>query len=101
MLPNTSLKNVRLVLDINDHSADELILLILSKCELWLKTVCEINENLPAPLISVAEDIAVIKYNMQGSEALTSEKIGPVSMNYDALPPHIKETIRLYKKVRF
>ena len=101
MQNNRSLKNVKLALDINDSSSDELILLILSKCEMWLKTVCEIDTDLPAPLVSVAEDIAVIKYNMQGSEALASEKIGPVYMNYDALPSHIKDTIRLYKKVRF
>lgn len=101
MLINRSLKNVKLTLDINDSSSDELITLILSKCEMWLKFICNIDGNLPPELISVAEDIAVIKYNTLGSEALSSESIGPINMTYDMLPAHIRETIMLHKKVRF
>ena len=98
---NRSLKNVRLTLDITDSSYDELIMLILSKCETWLKFICGIEDKLPPELVSAAEDLAVIKYNMLGSEALSSESIGPINMTYDSLPQHIKQTIMLYKKVRF
>ncbi len=105
----TGLQKIKLILGIDDASSDEILTLLLKKCEMWVRGYCEIFDigtdyeliSLDKPLMSVIEDLAVIRYNKIGSEGLTSEAVGPLNMSYEELSPQITAVLSGYKRVRF
>lgn len=97
------------MLDVEDDSIDDVLGLILKKCEMWVRTVCgiyDVDKNLELvpldqSLKNVVDDLAIIRYNKLGSEGLSNETVGPLNMNYDDVPHNIALILNRYKKVRF
>jgi hypothetical protein len=93
----------------DDDSMDELLSLLVSKCETFVRTYCGIFESsediklagLPAPLEGAALDLAVIRYNKVGSEGLAKEIIGPMTLDYLDVPDSIMQVLNKYKKITF
>lgn len=93
----------------DDDSTDELLSLLVSKCETFVRTYCGIFEagedlgllSLPAPLDDAALDLAVIRYNKVGSEGLAKEIIGPMTLDYLDIPDSIMQVLNKYKKITF
>lgn len=106
---NERLCRVKLLLDITDTSRDELLGLIIRKCEMFVRCLCNIFEvdgslellPLSDELICVIEDLAIVKYNKLGSEGLKNETIGPLKMDYDDVPVDVRVVIDKHKRVRF
>lgn len=48
----------------------------------------------PSFLLSAQIDIAVIRFNMQGTEGETSHSQGGVSVSFESLPEYIQKTVR-------
>jgi len=106
---NEQLSKIKLLLEIDDTSRDELLGLIIKKCEMFVRCLCNIFEvddslellPLSDELICAIEDLAVVKYNKLGSDGLKSETIGPLKMDYDDLPSDVKFIIDKHKRMRF
>jgi len=106
---NEQLSRVKLLLAIDDTSQDELLGLIIRRCEMFVRCLCNIFEvddtlellPLSDELTCAVEDLAVVKYNKIGSEGLKSETIGPLKMDYDDVPADINAVIDKYKRMRF
>ncbi|MFK3812387.1 phage head-tail connector protein [Bacillus halotolerans] len=99
------IKTLKILLDQDDVSSDELLNLYLSSAESFIKNYCDI-ESLPSELDLVHLHIAVFQYRQNGYEALTAEKIGNISQTFKAsMPDHIIDEldkfIRNTKYVKF
>lgn len=84
-----ALANIKLSLGIWDLAEDRLLKLILRDTRQHLLN--EINEqDVPAQLQYIVENVAVAKYNKRGSEGFTSESMGnhSVSLNSDDFAPY-------------
>ena len=100
----STLDRIKRILNISvdDMSYDQILSIIIEKNELWLRSVCSLGDApLNEELASVLEDLSVISYNRLGSEGLSSESVGPVSMVYKDVPDTILSVLSKYKKVRF
>ena len=106
---NEQLSRVKLLLSIDDTGQDELLALVIRKCEMFVRCLCNIFEvddtlellPLSDELNFAIADLAVVKYNKLGSEGLKNETIGPLKMDYDDVPADVKVVIDKYKRVRF
>ena len=106
---NEQLGRIKLLLDIDDTSQDELLALVIRKCEMFVRCLCNIFEvddslellPLSDELICAVEDLAVVKYNKLGSEGLKNETIGPLKMDYDDIPADVRVVIDKHKRMRF
>ncbi|MFX0547916.1 phage head-tail connector protein [Hathewaya histolytica] len=87
----TLLDRIKIKLE-NAEGIDSLLSVLLEESEEEVKEICNI-EVVPPSLIV---DIAIIKYNRQGTEGSISESYSGVSNNFiDGYPDDIKK--RLYK----
>lgn len=103
------LVRIKKILGLDDDSNDEVISLLLKRCEMWVRTVCAIFDTdkslelipLEPPLFDVVEELCLIRYNKLGSEGLSTETVGPLSMDYCDLPAHISAILNKYKRIKF
>lgn len=94
----TALEKLKIRLGIADESEDEKLLLLLSEAE---DTVLDLigREIIPARLVSVQVELAVIAYNEQGAEGESSRSEGGISRSFvDGLPSEMKERLKNYPR---
>lgn len=97
----TALEMLKTRLGIADESKDNLLTVLLSSAE---DTVLDLigREVLPARLMSIKVELALIAYNEQGAEGENSRSEGGISRSFvDGLPKEMQERLKNYpRKVR-
>lgn len=93
-----ALEMLKIRLGVSDNTRDGLLSLLLSEAQ---DTILDIigREELPARLISVQVELAVIAYNRQGAEGESSRSEGGISRSFiDGLPDDLKQRLKNYPR---
>lgn len=97
----SSIQNMKVILEITDHSQDALLTLYLNRAINFVKDYCNISE-IPLSLADTCEDIAIIRYRLHGAEGLMSESKGSLSEKFiNHLPNNIINQLNAHKRVKF
>lgn len=94
----TALETLKVRLGIADDKQDKLLTVLLSSAE---DTVLDLigREILPARLVSVKVELALIAYNAQGAEGESSRSEGGISRSFvDGLPREMQERLKNYPR---
>lgn len=93
----TPLERFKLLAGITDDSQDGLITALLSDAE---DSVCDYigRDEVPARLVSVQVQLAVIAYNKRGAEGESSRSEGGISQSFDGLPPELLARLKNYPR---
>lgn len=92
------LENVKLLLNITDHSKDPLLTLLIEQAT--EEALNYTHQNSIADLTSAIEKMVVYNYNRLGSEGADSESYSGVSFNYSTdYPENIMRNLRMHRKV--
>lgn len=94
----TALEILKVRLGIADDKQDKLLTVLLSSAE---DTVLDLigREILPARLVSVKVELALIAYNAQGAEGESSRSEGGISRSFvDGLPREMQERLKNYPR---
>lgn len=97
-----ALEMLKIRLGISDEARDGLLFLLLSEAQDAILDIIG-REELPARLISVQVELAVIAYNKQGAEGESARSEGGISRSFiDGLPDDLKQRLKNYpRKVGF
>ena len=93
-----ALEMLKIRLGVSDNTRDGLLSLLLSEAQ---DTILDIigREELPARLISVQVELAVIAYNKQGAEGESARSEGGISRSFiDGLPDDLKQRLKNYPR---
>lgn len=93
----TPLERFKLLAGITDDSQDGLITALLSDAEDSVRDYIG-REEVPARLISVQVQLAVIAYNKRGTEGESSRSEGGISQSFDGLPPELLARLKNYPR---
>lgn len=93
----TPLERFKLLAGITDDSQDGLITALLSDAEDSVRDYIG-REEVPARLISVQIQLAVIAYNKRGAEGESSRTEGGISQSFDGLPPELLARLKNYPR---
>lgn len=91
------LEKIKLLLNANDDSLDELILTLISLCKEEAYVYCNLPEY-DSRLDFIVIQMVIERYNRIGSEGATSQSSSGVSMNYDSF--YSDKVVRLLNKYR-
>ena len=91
------LEKIKLLLNANDDSLDELILTLISLCKEEAYVYCNLPEY-DSKLDFIVIQMVIERYNRIGSEGATSQSSSGVSMNYDSF--YSDKVVRLLNKFR-
>ena len=93
----TPLERFKLLAGITDDSQDGLISALLSDAA---DSVCDYigRDEVPARLVSVQVQLAVIAYNKRGAEGESSRSEGGISQSFDGLPPELLARLKNYPR---
>lgn len=92
---------IALQMSITDISKDGLLNLMIEDVQEFILNYCNIKE-LPGRAESLIRRIVVIRYNILGSEGLSSESYSGISQSFiDGLPKDIKQELGAIRKVKF
>ena len=93
------LESIKLRLGLTDNSKDPLICDYISDVTEDILEILNMNE-LPKKAESIVKDLVIIKYNLNGSEGLTSESYSGISQAFiDDIPKDIKRKIMRLRKL--
>lgn len=93
----TPLERFKLLAGITDDSQDGLITALLSDAEDSVRDYIG-RDEVPARLISVQVQLAVIAYNKRGAEGESSRSEGGISQSFDGLPPELLARLKNYPR---
>lgn len=93
----TPLERFKLLAGITDDTQDGLISAMLSDAEDSVRDYIG-REEVPARLISVQVQLAVIAYNKRGAEGESSRSEGGISQSFDGLPPELMARLKNYPR---
>lgn len=93
----TPLERFKLLAGITDDTQDGLITALLSDAEDSVRDYIG-REEVPARLISVQVQLAVIAYNKRGAEGESSRSEGGISQSFDGLPPELLARLKNYPR---
>lgn len=94
----TALETLKIRLGISDEKKDGLLAVLLGSAE---DTILDVigREELPARLVSVQTELAVIAYNRQGAEGETARSEGGISRSFvPELPPDMQKRLQNYPR---
>lgn len=94
----TALETLKIRLGISDEKQDGLLAVLLDSAE---DTILDVigRDELPARLISVQTELAVIAYNRQGAEGETARSEGCISRSFVSdLPPDMQKRLQNYPR---
>lgn len=94
----TALETLKIRLGISDEKQDGLLTVLLFSAE---DTILDVigREELPARLVSVQVELAVIAYNRQGAEGETARSEGGISRSFVFdLPPDMQKRLQNYPR---
>ena len=84
---------------IDDTSKDALLSILLEQATSELKQYCY-REQLPVEANNVIIDMAVVKYNLLGTEGLSSQSYNGMNEAYANYPPQLIKSMNRYRKVK-
>lgn len=95
----TQLQKVKLLIGIavSDTSKDNLIDLLLEQAKNEFLEYCH-RDDIPDRADNVVIDMAVIKYNLLGSEGLSNQSYSGLSESYANYPPQLLHALNRYRK---
>ena len=94
----TALETLKIRLGISDEKQDGLLAVLLDSAE---DTILDVigRDEMPARLISVQTELAVIAYNRQGAEGETARSEGGISRSFVSdLPPDMQKRLQNYPR---
>lgn len=94
----TALETLKIRLGISDEKQDGLLAVLLDSAE---DTILDVigRDELPARLVSVQAELAVIAYNRQGAEGETARSEGGISRSFVSdLPPDMQKRLQNYPR---
>lgn len=94
----TALETLKIRLGISDEKQDGLLAVLLDSAE---DTILDVigRDELPARLVSVQVELAVIAYNRQGAEGETARSEGGISRSFVSdLPPGMQKRLQNYPR---
>lgn len=94
----TALETLKIRLGISDTDKDGLLAVLLDSAE---DTILDVigRDELPARLVSVQTELAVIAYNRQGAEGETARSEGGISRSFVSdLPPDMQKRLQNYPR---
>lgn len=94
----TALETLKIRLGISDEKQDGLLAVLLLSAE---DTILDVigRDELPARLVSVQTELAVIAYNRQGAEGETARSEGSISRSFVSdLPPDMQKRLQNYPR---
>lgn len=93
----TALERFKLLTGIIDDAQDGLITALLSDAG---DSVCDYigRDEVPARLVSVQVQLAVMAYNKRGAEGESSRSEGGISQSFDGLPPEMLARLKNYPR---
>ena len=94
----TALETLKIRLGISDEKQDGLLAVLLDSAE---DTILDVigRDELPARLISVQTELAVIAYNRQGAEGETTRSEGGISRSFVSdRPPDMQKRLQTYPR---
>lgn len=93
----TALERFKMIAGVTDDTQDALIAALLSDAA---DAVCDYTGRgeVPARLVSVQVQLAVIAYNKRGAEGESSRSEGGVSQSFDGLPPELLARLKNYPR---
>lgn len=95
----TALETLKIRLGISDEKQDGLLAVLLFQCQRTLSLTLSAGDELPARLISVQTELAVIAYNRQGAEGETARSEGGISRSFVSdLPPDMQKRLQNYPR---
>lgn len=91
------LERFKLLTGITGDSQDGLITVLLSDAG---DSVCDYigRDEVPARLVSVQVQLAVMAYNKRGAEGESSRSEGGISQSFDGLPPEMLARLKNYPR---
>lgn len=91
------LERFKLLTGITDDSQNGLITALLSDAG---DSVCDYigRDEVPARLVSVQVQLAVMAYNKRGAEGESSRSEGGISQSFDGLPPEMLARLKNYPR---
>ena len=93
-----ALEMLKIRLGVSDNTRDGLLSLLLSEAQDAILDIIG-REELPARLISVQVELAVIAYNKQGAEGESARSEGGISRSFiDGLPDELKQRLKNYPR---
>ena len=93
-----ALEMLKIRLGVSDNTRDGLLSLLLSEAQDAILDIIG-REELPARLISVQVELAVIAYNKQGAEGESARSEGGISRSFiDGLPDDLKQRLKNYPR---
>ena len=84
---------------IDDTSKDALLSILLEQATSELKQYCY-RDQLPVEANNVIIDMAVVKYNLLGTEGLSSQSYSGMNEAYANYPPQLIKSMNRYRKVK-
>ena len=84
---------------IDDTSKDALLSILLEQATSELKQYCY-REQLPVEANNVIIDMAVVKYNLLGTEGLSSQSYSGMNEAYSNYSPQLIKSMNRYRKVK-
>lgn len=94
----TALETLKIRLGISDEKQDGLLAVLLDSAE---DTILDVigRDELPARLVSVQTELAVIAYNRQGAEGETARSEGGISRSFISdLPSDLQKRLQNYPR---
>lgn len=94
----TALETLKIRLGISDEKQDGLLAVLLDSAE---DTILDVigRDEMPARLISVQTELAVIAYNRQGAEGETARREGGISRSFVSdLPSDMQKRLQNYPR---
>lgn len=94
----TALETLKIRLGISDEKQDGLLAVLLDSAE---DTILDVigRDELPARLVSVQTELAVISYNRQGAEGETARSEGGISRSFISdLPSDLQKRLQNYPR---
>lgn len=94
----TALETLKIRLGISDEKQDGLLAVLLDSAE---DTILDVigRDEMPARLISVQTELAIIAYNRQGAEGETARSEGGISRSFVSdLPPGMQKRLQNYPR---
>lgn len=84
---------------IDDTSKDALLSILLEQATSELKQYCY-RDELPEEANNVIIDMAVVKYNLLGTEGLSSQSYSGMNEAYANYSPQLIKSMNRYRKVK-
>lgn len=94
------LENIKLLLNIQDNSKDNLLNYLISNVKQKILTYTNQTEILPS-MEYIVDELVILRYNKLGSEGLQSESYSGISQTFNQdIPSDIKSQLNQFRRLK-